>query len=845
MSSALDAVIATANAAFRHAGDKVKHLLGQALQLDAADPKHIPIVVEMAQALTDAFSGHAVQATSVPPMVLSAAAELHAHLDSSFCQVVSTPVWANIRPEDPPCKASPLYPLTAGYGKLAPPTPAPPAAQPTAGPSKGKGKEKAISEEDTDDYHGRQLECSKCARPRTMSARSQSAAPKAKHQHTKSKSKAIITSDDDMELDNAAAEVAALEPAPAPAKPLKDVLKRLKYVEIDELDEEEAMIVGPAPKMGMPYVEIPLAPKASGKVAGGLQEDTNADSTLPVWSPDCGSCVQRQLICRQGYNASHEPLAALITLVARLNERVQEVLRSQLQEEKMELSRKIAHEVNEAIHSHGRVATYVPPGLLSLAAEIFGAQRHTTQLVEVPDWTRVGNNMDMCMRHPLYAPAPAPLASARNFPADHWIEPGDDDMSSPSPVIAPEDNIWFSPMPPVYDLPSLVMPSGHLQSTQHPLANENMEAMLAQIRIDMQELHTHDRMEIDIRHEQLEHHIQLAEASDSAMSMQVDEIERDVHVQRGLLSDCTAEVRGIVRYLREQRSSQVTMSTPPAFNPPTITVPGASISVFARTVTNNVFTPDASWMGAQTGGEMLGAADDSPVARQDRVPSTSAIIPALTMRASGPSVPPVGGPPVQSPIVPVVCMPSPSTLHAFIAGPSNVPDDGQSISAPLPHMQYGPLSCQNQSVMRNIAVPDGISFSRMSMCPASTKWMSIYQMVHNTLSPPIYHGTIIVMGPHGLACLHWYIVTLSCLSQMGEFTEGALLLRYWPVLALQVSITYHLKADQYMPYRSGQSLSKGWMLASSGPTWLATCNLQNEHQPEWPYMLASAVPTKI
>ncbi|KAG1779896.1 hypothetical protein EV702DRAFT_1043285 [Suillus placidus] len=307
--SALDAVTATANAAFCHASDKVEHLLGQALQLDAADPKHIPITMEMAQALTHAFSVHARHTTSVLPMVLSVAAELQAHLDDSFCQVVSTPVWSNIWPEDPCCKASPLYPLTAGYGKPAPPTLAPPAAQPTAGPSKGKGKEKAIPEEDTDDDRGRQLECSKCARPRAMSARSQSAAPKAKCQRAKSKSKAIITSDDDMELDNAAAEVAAPEPAPAPAKPLKGVLKRPKYVEIDELDEEEAMIVGPAPKMGTPYVEIPLALKASGKVAGGLQEDTNADSTSPVWSPGCGGCVQRQLICRQGYNTSHEPLA--------------------------------------------------------------------------------------------------------------------------------------------------------------------------------------------------------------------------------------------------------------------------------------------------------------------------------------------------------------------------------------------------------------------------------------------------------------------------------------------------------------------------------------------------------
>ncbi|KAG1812333.1 hypothetical protein EV424DRAFT_1542192 [Suillus variegatus] len=46
-----DTITATANAAFCQAGDKVEHLLGQALQLDAADHKHIPIAVEMAQPL--------------------------------------------------------------------------------------------------------------------------------------------------------------------------------------------------------------------------------------------------------------------------------------------------------------------------------------------------------------------------------------------------------------------------------------------------------------------------------------------------------------------------------------------------------------------------------------------------------------------------------------------------------------------------------------------------------------------------------------------------------------------------------------------------------------------------
>ncbi|KAG1724339.1 hypothetical protein EDB19DRAFT_1915575, partial [Suillus lakei] len=169
----------------------------------------------------------------------------------------------------------------------------------------------------------------------------------------------------------------------------------------------------------------------------------------------------------------------------------------------------------------------------------------------------------------------APLASADDFPADHWIEPGTDELPppAPSPAMASEDDIRFSPLP--------------------------MEAMLAQIRVEMEDLRTRDRLEIDLRQDRLERRMGLAEASDSAMSMQVDELERDMQVQRGLLSECTAEVRGIVRYLREHRSAQTPASTPPpAFNPPPITAPGPSISAFARTVTNNVFTPDVSWMGA-------------------------------------------------------------------------------------------------------------------------------------------------------------------------------------------------------------------------------------------------------
>ncbi|KAG2029653.1 hypothetical protein BDR03DRAFT_1018121 [Suillus americanus] len=179
----------------------------------------------------------------------------------------------------------------------------------------------------------------------------------------------------------------------------------------------------------------------------------------------------------------------------------------------------------------------------------------------------------------------------------------------------------------------------------------------------------------------------LAEASDGAMSMQVDELERDMQVQRGLLSECTAKVRGIVRYLREHRSAQTPASTPPpAFNPPPITAASPSISAFARAVTNNVFTPDVSWMGAQTGGDAFGdTADGSLVARLNRASSTPTNIPPLTMRESRSSVPPAGSPAMRFPDSPV-------------AEPSSMPADAQSISAPLPRVRYGPLSQQVRSV---------------------------------------------------------------------------------------------------------------------------------------------------
>jgi hypothetical protein len=66
----------------------------------------------------------------------------------------------------------------------------------------------------------------------------------------------------------------------------------------------------------------------------------------------------------------------------------------------------------------------------------------------------------------------------------------------------------------------------------------------------------------------------------------------------------------------------------------------------------------------------------------------------VTMRPSGPPVNPSAALPVPPPTVPMAPMPSPDTLRALVTGPSSVPEDGRSVSAPLPRPRHAPLSRQ-------------------------------------------------------------------------------------------------------------------------------------------------------
>ncbi|KAG1798739.1 hypothetical protein EV424DRAFT_1352496 [Suillus variegatus] len=153
---------------------------------------------------------------------------------------------------------------------------------------------------------------------------------------------------------------------------------------------------------------------------------------------------------------------ALIALLGRLNQMVEEVLWSWSEDERMRLSRVIASQMNDAIHSYQMAATYIPLRLLSMAAEIHRAQR-------VPDWTRVGNNEDICRGHPLYpktlgpppthtTPTSAPTLPSGPPPAPAPV-PAPASPPAPAPVPAPAPPLAPAPLASAPPAPALPAPS--------------------------------------------------------------------------------------------------------------------------------------------------------------------------------------------------------------------------------------------------------------------------------------------------------------------------------------------------------------------------------------------------
>ncbi|KAG1840343.1 hypothetical protein F4604DRAFT_1940172 [Suillus subluteus] len=304
MSSAAHQLIAAAKNAFSEAADQVEHILGQALQLQPEDPKHLSIAMDMAKLMHEVFSMHAERVTILSPVVLSTGAELMNHMDEDRTALVTAPIWASIVADDPRIRGHPLFPATAGYRKQQPLLPSPP----RAGPSQPKGVPRA----DDAKERGQGIEHGKCSRATDARSQSQPAQSKCQWQ----KSKAIITSDDDLELDEVVPTVPVCKERAVniiykPGQLTKVVteqktrrsLRHSVVASDDDMDADAATNTGPPPKMGVPYVELPPVPTTSSSPQ--LKEDDFADTTAPSWAPRCGQCVAWDLICCQAFHKDH------------------------------------------------------------------------------------------------------------------------------------------------------------------------------------------------------------------------------------------------------------------------------------------------------------------------------------------------------------------------------------------------------------------------------------------------------------------------------------------------------------------------------------------------------------
>jgi hypothetical protein len=301
------------------------------------------------------------------------------------------------------------------------------------------------------------------------------------------------------------------------------------------------------------------------------------------------------------------------------------------------------------------------------------------------------------------APAQPPLASADDFPADHWQEPGSDNVPpalAPAPAPAhlasaadfPADQWDESGTDIIIDSPLPLPPNISVRSPTPPIQarpgqSDHLETTMSQLRSEMAALRLRDRQEFQDRHDELQRRMDLGESVDASLARNMrlveerltEEMQRmqeqmaeEMRQQRTVIQACATEFNGVVRYLRQERTGDPTTSTLPAFNPPHILLPatsmfpeiGSSISAFGRTLTNNVFTPDNSLL--------LGAGDVSPIDRRvsaDR--PTPLLLPSRLPTAA-------------------TAMPSPGTLRNMVTGPGNMPTDGQSISAPPQRAAAGP-----------------------------------------------------------------------------------------------------------------------------------------------------------
>ncbi|KAG2093904.1 uncharacterized protein F5147DRAFT_657314 [Suillus discolor] len=316
----------------------------------------------------------------------------------------------------------------------------------------------------------------------------------------------------------------------------------------------------------------------------------------------------------------------------------------------------------------------------------------------------------------------APALTGTGHPGtatDATPEPQDDTTLPPAPFIETPDDIRYSPVYPSHTRrPASPVDISVPRQTPQPrsLTNVEMDALLAQIQIDMDQLRTRD----DIIHDELSHRIDQLQAS----------FTNEFASQKGVVDQLTFQQPG---------------STPPAFNPPPIVIPDTptfpdfgSISALGHAITNNVFTPDVFSTNTCPVG------DGSPVTRHEQVPtpSTSTINPVPTMGESGPHSHPVSALPVPAPTVTMASMPSNTTLRTMLTGPPHLLEDGQSLSAPLPTWSFAP-----QSRQQGRSLPDHRPVRLLMHLPDDNMTGSPVYIIRLARSFPFYTGFAIRVIP--------------------------------------------------------------------------------------------------
>ncbi|KAG2114227.1 uncharacterized protein F5147DRAFT_650035 [Suillus discolor] len=275
--------IAATNKAFSDVVNKIDHLLGQASQLDAADPHHLTIAMEIGKVLMQVMMSHGGSVTVLLLLILSAAAELQQHINTSRTGLTGTPVWANIRGDDVHIQTHPLFPSTRNFRGSPSPLP------PHQGPS--KPRRRPVVEEP--DECGRGTERGKCHR--AASIRSHSCL-----------SRAVVSTDDELDEEE-------------PVTPTISTITRTcrQYVEINEeedMDEEadEEDVVEPPRNVTAADVSLLITSGAD------LMEEEFTTPSAEVWAPCCRQCVMWGLICRQAYHKDHGGKLRVCTLCSRL-----------------------------------------------------------------------------------------------------------------------------------------------------------------------------------------------------------------------------------------------------------------------------------------------------------------------------------------------------------------------------------------------------------------------------------------------------------------------------------------------------------------------------------------------